>query len=228
GRPQGAGGQGPPPGYGQGGAGGPQGAGGQGPPPGYGQGGANGPPQGGANGPPNGQNPGGANGPQGQNGMGPNGPNGPGNPGAPGGNNQGPFAGAKGEGAEAVAQQFYEKLMAGEANGASELYSSKASAKIRAFRDGKASESMIEEFKNAFAKVKFNSTKSIRGEYVVLLTESGSGTQGSRPGGYGGGPGGYGGGQAQRSNKKASAGATVQFQIVSEYGKFVIKDIRVH
>lgn len=154
------------------------------------------------------------------------GSNGPGN--APGGNNQSPFAGGKGEGAEAVAQQFYEKLMSGEANGATDLFSSKAVAKARAFRDGKASESMIEEFKNAFAKVKLSSTKSIRGEHVVLLTESGSGTQGSQqPGGYGGQPGGYGGGQAQRSTKKASAGVTVQFQIVSEYGKFLIKDVVV-
>jgi hypothetical protein len=170
--------------------------------------------------------------------MGPNGPSGPGmgpngqgGPGMGGRNNQGPFSGGKGEGAEGVAQRFYDKLMAGEANDAADLFSSKATGKAKAFREGKASENMIEELKQAFAKVKLASSKALSGQHIVLLDESGSGSAaggggpgGAGRGGYGGGGGGYGGGQAQRSQKKG--GTKVQFVIVSEGGNLVIKDIK--
>lgn len=149
----------------------------------------------------------------------PGAPGAPNAPGAQGGDGQSPFAGAKGEGAEAVAQQFYEKLMADEANGAEDLYSAKAKGQARAFRDGKATESVIEELKAAFAKVKFNSSKMLAGMHVVLLTENSAGAPGSQPG--------HGTGQRDRSHKKAAPGIKVQITIVPEHGKLLISDIGV-
>lgn len=169
-----------------------------------------------------------AMGPNGQGGPG-MGPNGQGGPGAGGGNSQGPFSGGKSEGAEGVAQRFYDKLMAGEANDAADLFSSKASGKAKMFRDGKASESMIEEYKEAFSKVKLTSSKAVTGQHIVLFEENGSGAAaGGGAAGYGGG--GYGGdgdggGQAKRSLKKA--GMKVQFVIVNEGGSLLIKDITI-
>ena len=176
-------------------------------------------PPGGSNGPggPNGPNgPGMANGPNGQ--GAPNGAGMAGGAGAPGGNNQSPFSGGKGEGAEAVAQKFYDKLMAGEANGVVELFSSKAAGKAKAFRDGKATESMIEEMKKAFTGMKLSSTKQLQGTHIVLLEENGAGgNQGSSSG--------YGRSQGERSQKKV--GKKVQFKIVSEGGSLVIQDIQI-
>jgi hypothetical protein len=181
---------------------------------------------------PNGNPPGyGPNAPSGQNGQPPqngaanpngSGPGAPNGPGAPGGNAQSPFAGAKSDGAEAVAQQFYEKLMAGEANGAEDLYSNNASGKARSFRDGKATESMIEELKTAFTKVKLSDTMVRAGTHIVLLAEGGGTGQGSQPG-YGAGQPGSG----DRPRKKAPPGMKVQITIVSEHGKLLIKDIVV-
>lgn len=110
--------------------------------------------------------------------------------------------------------------MADEANGAEDLYSDKAKGHARAFRDGKASERIIEELKSAFAKVKFNSSQMLGGVHVVLLTESGAGAQQGAQAGYGTG-------QKDRSRKKAPPGIKVQITVVSEHGKLVIKDIGV-
>lgn len=170
----------------------------------------------GAGQPPNGNMPNGAGQPP--NGGAPNGP------GTAGGNGQSPFAGAKSDGADAVAQKFYEKLMAGEANGAEDLYSNNATGKARAFRDGKASESMIDELKTAFTKVKLSDTKMLAGTHIVLLTEGGGGGTGQGPPqGYGAGQTGAGG----RTHKKPPPGMKVQITIVSEHGKLLIKDIVV-
>lgn len=145
----------------------------------------------------------------------------PGVSGVPGGNGQSPFSGAKADGAEAVAQQFYEKLMAGEANGAEDLYSDKAKGHARSLRDGKASENVIDELKNAFTKVKFNSSQLLGGVHIVLLTESASGGQQSAQPDFGNG-------QRNRSRKKKTPpGMKVQFTIVSEHGKLLIKDVAV-
>jgi hypothetical protein len=162
---------------------------------------------------PNGQMPGGSgpNSMGGSNGQAPPGANGPGIQGA---NGSSPFSGGKGDGAEAVAQQFYEKLMSDDVADMSDLFSHKASGKAKSFRDGKASDSMIDEMKAAFTNVKMASSKQIQGTHIVLLEENGA-NQSAAPAGRG---------SRGRSAKKI--GKKVQFKIVTENGKLVIQDIQ--
>lgn len=148
-------------------------------------------------------------------------PGAPGVPGAAGGNGQSPFSGAKSDGADAVAKEFYDKLMAGEANGATDLYSTKAKGHAKAFRDGKATESVIEEYKAAFAKVKFNSSMARGAMHIVLLVAGDAANQQTQA------PPGAGTGQRNRAHKKLPPGMKVQFTIVSEHGKFVIQEVAV-
>ena len=140
-----------------------------------------------------------------------------GGPGMQGGN-QSPFAGGKGDGAEGVAQQFYDKLMAGEMDGMEDLFSSKAAGKAKAFREGKASENMVNEMKSAFTNVRLSSSKQVQNTRILLLEENG-GNQNAQPAG------GYGQGRGDRTAKKA--GKKVQVKVISEGGKFVIQDIVV-
>ena len=153
--------------------------------------------------------------PPGANGAGmANGPGGQSGPGMQGANGSSPFSGGKGDGAEAVAQQFYEKLMADDVAGMSDLFSHKASGKAKSFRDGKANDSMIDEMKAAFSNVKVASTKQVQGTHIVLLEETGA-NQSAPPAGRG---------SKGRSQKKV--GKKVQFKIVTENGKLVIQDIQ--
>ncbi|HWB13890.1 MAG TPA: hypothetical protein VG826_31980 [Pirellulales bacterium] len=180
-----------------------------GPPAGYGP---SGPPGGstpGPNGPPPGTQPGGMQPPgTGGAGMQPPGFGGQGGP------NQSPFSGSKGDGAEGVAQKFYDKIMAGDTKDMSGLFSTKATGKAKAFRDGQASEEMVSEMKTAMTNVRLSSNKLLQGMHVILLEEN-SGNQGVQPTGASG----------KRNQRKI--GKRVQFQVVSEGGQFLIKDIRV-
>jgi hypothetical protein len=129
----------------------------------------------------------------------------------------GPFASGKSDGAEGVVKQFYDKLMAGETDGMADLFSSKAAGKAKAFRDGKATEEMVTEMKNAFSTAKLSSSKQLQGTHLVVFDENGGGNQASQPTGQYGGSG--------RSQRKR--GKKLQFQVVSESGRLVIKDIKL-
>ena len=129
-------------------------------------------------------------------------------PGAGGGGNQANDAAA------AVAQQFYDALVAEDTKAMAELFSSKATGKAKSFRDGKPSEEVITEMKTALGSVKFSSSKVVKGMHVVLWDEGG-GNQQAQPAN----------GSERRSQRKP--GKKVQFQVVSEGGKLVIKEIRI-
>ncbi|HVX15696.1 MAG TPA: hypothetical protein VHC22_31205 [Pirellulales bacterium] len=134
----------------------------------------------------------------------------------PGGNTQSPFAGAKTDGAEAVALRFYDKLIAGEANGAAELFSAKAVGKAKQLREGKASDATVEELKTAFSTMRLANPqpKAMKGIHIVLLEENNSAASpGQSP------PGG--------SNKR-KPGKKMQIKVVSEGGGLVIQEIKEH
>ncbi len=135
----------------------------------------------------------------------------------PGGQGGSPFSGGKGDGAEGVAQKFYDKVMAGDTKDMTELFSAKAAGKAKAFRDGKATDEMVSEMKTALTNVKLSSSKQVQGMHVIVLEENANGNSGMQSTGASGR------GQGQRK----SLARKVQFQVVSEGGRFVIKDIRM-
>ena len=111
-------------------------------------------------------------------------------------------------------KQFYDKLMADETEGLAELFSSKAKGKAKAFRDGKASERVVAEFKAALTNTKKSMDKSVQGNHLIVLEENVQ-----NPGGGFGAPAGGGRKKGAKLPKK------VQFTVVNEGGKQLIQDI---
>lgn len=141
-------------------------------------------------------------------------------PGGPGGGSGGsPFSNAPEAGsAEAVVKQFYDKLMADETEGLAELFSSKAKGKAKAFRDGKASERVVAEFKEALTNTKKSMDKSVQGNHLIVLEENVQ-----DPAGGFGVP--ASGGVGRKKGKKLPK--KVQFTVVNEGGKQLIQDINI-
>jgi hypothetical protein len=134
-----------------------------------------------------------------------------------GGQGGAPFSGGKGDGAEGVVQTFYDKIMAGDTKDMTDLFSAKAAGKAKAFRDGEASEEMVGEMKTALTNLRVASNNKLKGMHVIVMEENAGGNQGVQPTATAG----------RRERTQRKAGKKVQFQVVSESGKFVIKDIRV-
>jgi hypothetical protein len=79
--------------------------------------------------------------------------------------------------------------------------------------------------KTSLTNVKLSSSKLVQGAHLIVLDENASGNAGGQASmGYSQ-PTGGGGGEVERPRRKP--GKKVQFQVVSEGGRFVIKDIRV-
>jgi hypothetical protein len=136
----------------------------------------------------------------------------------PGYGGQGGSSGSTGKAAEAeaVVQKFYDKIMADDTKDMGELFSAKAAGKAKAFRDGKAGEEMVSEMKTAMTNLRISSNKQVQGTHLVLMEENGGGNSGMQSSAASG--------RGERGQRKI--GKKVQFQVVSEGGKFVIKDIR--
>jgi hypothetical protein len=135
-------------------------------------------------------------------------------PGGYGGNNQSSGGGKSDPAAEGVVKQFYDKIMAGETSGMADLFSSKAAGKAKAFRDGKATEETVNEMKTLLGTLHLASSRQVQGTRLVLYEENSGGNQ-AAPSGE----------ESGRGRRKP--GKKVQFQLVSEGGKLVIKDIKI-